>query len=174
MRMRTSAVKICSAALVALFMLGLLGARPTRAASTGPGKKSAFESSDFGIGDIPQAVATLLTATIAKGKKKNVLVVEATLSSGASSISSYLILGTTVNGVEMEPGYPNPNFVLQSCGGGLCTLTGTWWLDLDAAELANPGVFINQPLTVTLRGGEASAAPQSDGRVTMSVRLQKK
>ena len=31
-----------------------------------------------------------------------------------------------------------------------CTLTATWWLDLDAAEVANPGVFINQPLTVTL------------------------
>ena len=83
-------------------------------------------------------------------------------------------LRTTVNGVEMEPGSPNPNFVLQGCGSIPCTLTGTWWLDLDAAELANPGVFINQPLTVTLHGGEGFAAPQTEGRVAMSVRLQKK
>jgi len=173
--MRTSAVKICSAALVALFMLGLLGVRPTRAASTGPGKKSAFESSDFsGGGDIPAGVSPLLTATIVKGKKKNVLVVEAMLSTGASSSSSYLYLRTDVNGYEIEPLSGGSSEVLTDCNGTPCTLTAAWWLDLDAAEAAHPGVFINQPLTVTLRGGEGSPSPQSDGKVTMSVHLQKK
>ena len=169
--MRTSAVKICSAALVAFFMLGLLGARPARAASTGPGKKSAFESSD--LGDIPATVSPLLTATIVKGKKKNVLVVEAMLSTGASPSSSYLYLRTDVNGYEIEPLSGGSSQVLTDCNGP-CTLTAAWWLDLDAAEAAHPGVFINQPLTVTLRGGEVSPSPQVDGKVTMSVHLQKK
>ena len=172
--MRTSAVKICSAALVAFFMLGLLGARPARAASTGPGKKSAFESSDFsGGGDIPAGVTPLLTATIVKGKKKNVLVVEAMLSTGASLSSSYLYLRTDVNGYEIEPLSGGSSQVRTDCN-GFCTLTAAWWLDLDAAEAAHPGVFINQPLTVTLRGGEGSPSPQSQGKVTMSVHLQKK
>jgi hypothetical protein len=64
--------------------------------------------------------------------------------------------------------------VLQSCNDGLTTLMGTWWLDLDVAEAANPGVFIGMPLSVELVGGEGFAAFQSHGKVTMSVRLQKK
>ena len=170
--MRSFMMKICSAVLVALFMLGVLGAKPARAASTSPGKNSAFETSDFGNGDIPVIVSPLLTATISKGKKKYVLAVEARLSSGYSQVSSYLILRTKVNGVEMEPS--GPNDVVQACNGNPCTLTSTWWLDLDAAEAANPGVFIKMPLSVTLEGGEGFAAPQSDARVTMSVRMQKK
>jgi hypothetical protein len=167
-------ILVASVAIAALVVSAAVGPNPAFAASTGPGKKSAFESSDFGGGDIPVGVTTLLTASIEKGKKKYVLVVEATLSSGSSPVSNYLEFGPRVNGVEMEPGYPNPNFVLQACGGDPCTLTGTWWLDLDAAELDHPGIFINQPLTVTLHGGEGFASPQSDGRVTMGVRLQKK
>jgi hypothetical protein len=167
-------IVVATLTIVALVVIAAVGPDRAFAASTSPGKKSAFESSNFGNGDIPISNVALLDATIAKGKKKHVLVVEATLSSGFSSVFSYLILGTTVNGVEMEPGRPNPNFVVQGCSGVPCTLTGTWWLDLDAAEAANPGGFINQPLTVTLHGGEGFAAPQSDGRVTMSARMQKK
>ena len=173
--MRTFTVKICSAALVALFMLGVLGAKPARAASTSPGKNSAFESSDFnGSGDIPSGVTALLTATIVKGKKKNVLMVEATLSTGMSPSSSYLYVRTDVNGYEIEPLSGGSSQVLTNCNGTPCTLTAAWWLDLDAAEAAHPGVFIKQPLTVTLRGGEGSPSPQLDGKVTMSVRMQKK
>ena len=166
--MRTFMMKICSAGAVALFMLGVLVTKPARAASTSPGKNSAFESSDFGgFGDIPTQAVTLLTASIVKGKKKSVLVVEATLSAGGG-VSGTLALAVDVNGVEAEP----HNFVSQGCSGA-CAVTGTWWLDLDAAELANPGVFIKQPLTVTLKGGDGGS-PESDGKVTMSVRMQKK
>ena len=174
--MRTFMVKISSAALAALLLVGVVVAKPAGAASTSPGKNSAFESSDFsGNGDIPQAVTTLLTATIVKGKKKNVLVVEATLSTGSSSSSSYLYLRTDVNGYEIEPlDSGGSSQFLTFCNGTPCTLTAAWWLDLDAAEAAHPGIFIKQPLTVTLRGGEGLPSPQSGGKVTMSVRMQKK
>ena len=166
-------MKSCSAALVVLFMLGVLGAT-AHAASTSPGKFSAFESSDFGgTGEIPTGANPLLTATIAKGKKKYVLVVEATLSTGLSLSSSYLYLRTDVNGWEIEPLGDGSSEVLTDCNGP-CTLTASWWLDLDVAEAAQPGLFINQPLTVTLRGGEGIASTQSGGKVTMSVHLQKK
>ena len=56
---------------------------------------------------------------------------------------------------------------------GACTLTGTWWLDLDAAELAHPGMYINRPLTVTLIGGDFGVI-EFNGRVTMSVHMEKK
>ena len=117
--MRTSAVKICSAALVALFMLGLLGARPARAASTGPGKKSTFESSD--LGDIPAGVSPLLTATIEKGKKKNVLVVEAMLSTGASPSSSYGLPSKPARPRGFTPRARRSDTARPMPGGAACT-----------------------------------------------------
>jgi hypothetical protein len=168
-------ILVASVAIAAL-VIAPVGPNQAFGASTGPGKKSAFESSDFnGFGDIPAGVSPLLTATIVKGKKKNVLVVEATLSTGSSPSSSYLYLRTDVNGWEIEPlDGGGSSQVLTDCNGTPCTLTAAWWLDLDAAEAAHPGVFIGQPLTVTLRGGEGSPSPQYDGKVTMSVRLEKK
>ena len=35
-----------------------------------------------------------------------------------------------------------------------CTVTATLIMDLDAAELASPGSFINQPLTIVLSAGD--------------------
>lgn len=173
--MRTTAIMAVTVTMAALMMLA--GVIPHRAfaESTSPGKFSAFESSGFEpYGDIPVAVTSLLTATIAKGKKKYVLAVEATLSGGSSPVANSLMLRANANGVEMEPHSPGGNEVTHTCASALCTLTATWWLDLDAAEAAHPGVFINMPLSVTLEGGEFFASPQSDGKVTMSVRMQKK
>lgn len=171
-------ILVATVAIAVLMVGAAVGPNPALAASTGPGKKAAFESDDFGgSGDIPLNTVTLLTASIVKGKKKQVLVVEATLSGGSSPVSGTLSLSVDVNGVEAEPRGFGGNRVRQQCQdgsfAGLCAVTGTWWLDLDAAELADPGVFINQPLTVTLKGGDGGG-PQSDGKVTMSVRMQKK
>ncbi len=57
-----------------------------------------------------------------------------------------------------------------------CTVSGTWWLDLDAAEVAHPGVFIRQPLTITLLGGTVPGAgvPFVPGDASMSAVLEKK
>jgi hypothetical protein len=81
---------VATGAVAALLFVGGVAAGPDRAsaASTSPGKFSAFESSDLDGGDIPVGVSPLLTATIAKGKKKHVLAVEATLSTGSSSCHS--------------------------------------------------------------------------------------
>ena len=57
-----------------------------------------------------------------------------------------------------------------------CTVTATLIMDLDAAELASPGSFINQPLTITLWAGDAGpgggAGQPLD--VSMIVRMEKK
>jgi len=139
-----------------------------RAASTSPGKNAAFESAT--INPIPVPPATLLTATILKGKKRTVLAVEAMLTASAGPALKFTIR-PTVNGVDMEPQGAASQ---EGCSASIpCSATGTWWLDLDAAETANPGTFISQPLTITLIGGEQSGAA-IDGHVTMTARLQKK
>jgi hypothetical protein len=67
--------------------------------------------------------------------------------------------------------------VNEPCDVGVlhCTASGTWWLDLDAAEAANPDVFVGEPLAVELVGGLlAGSDPESSGTVTMSVQMLKK
>lgn len=147
-----------------------------RAANTSPGKKSAFASSDFGgNGDIPASGPPLLSVTLEKGKRKHVLAIEATLTSGVDLVPGALTFGVVVNGYEAEPKSACcGSFFTHPCGGA-CTHTGTWWFDLDAAESAHPGTFIGQQLTIELLGGEIpSNYPQGAGAVSMSVRMEKK
>ena len=77
------------------------------------------------------------------------VVVNGTVSgNGISTISGYV----TVNGVALQPG-----LVAQKCAGS-CSLSGTWFMDVDTAELANPGLFYyslsnKNPLTVQFVAG---------------------
>jgi hypothetical protein len=57
-----------------------------------------------------------------------------------------------------------------------CTVTGTFWLDLDAAaEAADPGMYLGKPLNISLSAG--SVAGGYSGRPykeTLSAQLVKK
>jgi hypothetical protein len=79
----------------------------------------------------------------------------------------------TVNGWGVEPFARSVAY----CTNGLCDSTsGSWWLDLDAAEAAHPGVFIGQPLLIRLIGGEISSSIDSNGEwnAALSVQMLKK
>ena len=52
-------------------------------------------------------------------------------------------------------------------------MTVPFWLDLDAAEAANPGVFIGKPLNIELLGG-AFSSPDGIYHATLSARMEKK
>lgn len=137
---------------------------------------------------LPAGSAVLLTtpgATLAKGKKKRVIVVEATMTSGIPGpLPMVLTMSATLNGVAMEP-TGNPVGIITECGGtGLspwlggpffgCTLSGTFWLDLDQAETASPGTFIGMPLTVALLGGDFAGVGGPPVVVSMAVREESK
>jgi hypothetical protein len=162
-----------------------LVAAPGHAASTSPGKSSAFESANLAA--MPEFPTPVLTASLAKGKKKTVLAISATITAGGGA-PICIGLQATVNGVLPEPsaGAATTAIAVQDCGGcnaqavpdSLCSTTGTWWLDLDAAELANPGVFINQPISVVLtagNGGNVVTCPCAGATdVSLSVVVTKK
>jgi hypothetical protein len=123
-------------------------------------------------------------ATLAKGSKRKVVVVEATMTSGGIMLLPPMVLSMSanVNGVLMEPGGA-PMGVVTDCGGTLmgplppmvgCTLSATFWLDLDQAETANPGVLIGMPLTVTLTGGDVAGIGGPPVLVSMAVRQEGK
>lgn len=115
---------------------------------------------------------TLLTAMIARGKSRRMLIIQATLQYNGTDASVYGMV-PTVNGHGVEPFSRSVAY----CTNSLCDSTaGSWWLDLDAAEAANPGEFVGQPLLVRLIGGEISAAVPTDGvwNAGLAVQMVKK
>lgn len=161
----------------------VMSATASMAASTSPGKNSAFESSSallVGPG------STLLTASLEKGKKKTVLAIEASYTDAAYSPTAatarVLGLTVTVNGLGVQPNPVAPYTVNTDCGftdtpPAACTVTGTWWLDIDAAETASPGLFVGQPLSIALVGGDLSLGALVGVQpmdASLSVRVTKK
>jgi hypothetical protein len=65
------------------------------------------------------------------------------------------------NGVDMEPTDSlGDATILQTGCQGLCRLSGTWWLALDLAEKAHPGMFVNVPIDVTSPANPCSRPPK--------------
>ena len=119
-------------------------------ASTSPGRNSVF-GSGTGTLNVDGEIAPL-AGTIQKGKSKKVLRLTASLGINGSPTLNGVFLRAFVNGVAFEPAV----FYQQQCNpsnGNACTVSGTFWLDLDAAEVASPGVFLGKPLNLTIEGG---------------------
>ncbi len=118
-----------------------------------------------------------LTARLAKGKKKMILVVEGAMGDdcGGGSMRGYGI-DPIVNGAYFMNGAPHfgGSFVEHSCFDGgdfTCYVTAHWWLDMD--DPAN-AALIGVPITVVLRGGEELGNPPCIVGMNLKVRLEKK
>jgi len=151
--------------------IGLAGvlAGSATVADISPGKISAF-ASIVEQNPLPGYGATLVSATIGKGRAKRALSIHATLNIRGAGATVVGIL-PRVNGVSAEP-----NRVVTDCTSHAeCSVSGNWYLDVDAAELANPDAFVNEPLLVELIGGEISlATPAIPWDATLSVLMVKK
>lgn len=99
---------------------------------------------------------------ISNSKKKRLLVVTGTANcAGNTSVS----LQAKANGVSLAPQTISTNCALS------CTLSGTFWLDLDDAEIANPTLFYNKlPLGIDLIG---SSSASTDCRMSVTAQLLK-
>jgi hypothetical protein len=158
----TDTSRVGRIAAAAVLALALSPAGLASAASTSPGKTSAFESSS----GVMTTFSPKPAAIIAKGKRKTVLAIEASYSDGASypTAPGIRVLGmiVTVNGIQAQPNPFSAYQYLTDCGFYdtptiACSVTGTFWFDIDAAELANPGMFVGQPLNVVLTAGDLTA-----------------
>ena len=143
-----------------IVLLFSLTAAPVFAAdaTTSPGKTSVFVAhQSSGYADICCQVK--LNATINRGRRHEVLRIDGTF----KAVNTF---GCSPTDVDMFPPQVNGIIVNPDALGGwisavahcdpsvhVCpTITGTYWLDLDAAEAANPGMFIGKPLNITLLG----------------------
>ena len=114
----------------------------------------------------------LLTATVQRGRSGRILFIHGSLDYNGTD---GFVIGVlpTVNGWGVEPFARSVAY----CTDQVCdTASGSWWLDLDAAEAAHPGTFIGQPLVVRLLGGEISSSVDSNGvwNASLSAQMQKK
>jgi len=161
--------------------IAALVADTTHAASVSPGKTAVYASTAAAvIGDPP---VTIVTATIAKGKKKRVLEVDLlVVLTGGPEGAGILSLAPRVNGLAvMEPtNAGTTKTATDACLEGplACTVSAQYWLDLDAAEAAHPGVFSKQPLVIDGQVGWGGVGgppiPPVAGDVSLRARLQKK
>jgi hypothetical protein len=178
--MRTSSVcaKWPLPLVVALSLLlppAIGNAAPVSSATTG--KKSIFVAEESGVtvdfGDVPP-----LTGTIAKAKS-GILAIEGqiTFLSDATAGTTGVYQQLLINGFALNAihpfSVPGPEV---NCGTGHseCTITATYWVDLDAAELEAPGLVLNQPLVITFRGGVLTGPAVVNYRASFSARLEKR
>ncbi len=112
------------------------------------------------------------TATIIKGKKKNVLIIESTVTVFGGGTDACLT-EVRVNGVLA---FPSTGFINVACtptsASGSQTLTATYWLDIDDAEAGHPGVFYGQPLNVVVKTN--TDAIGQVGSISVVARMEKK
>jgi hypothetical protein len=106
------------------------------------------------FGDMPTLYGTLL-----RGSRNTVLRIDASVlvKSDVSvpgvhvtpRLNGYLPITAGIGGRSFPCTSPNPIF---------CAATGTFWFDIDALEAAHPGEFIDQPLNISVDGGNTSAS----------------
>ena len=125
------------------------------------------------LNDGNNAPVVALSAVLKQGRKKHVIAVEAAMQV-ATSVASLPSLRVQVNGFAANG--PTVTIDCKLVNSVRCPLAGSWWLDLDAAEAAHPGVFIGKVLIVELLAGNETVSPPTNppAEVTMTVRLVKK
>lgn len=157
--------RIMGAVLVSLLALAPNMARAD--ASSTPGKFAAAVSQS----EVDLLQGGTVSGQLEKGKKKRILKI--TGRTDPEGMHGYLRSYITVNGIAVEPleGLYGDQAATYCTGGYPCLINATWWLDLDAAEAAHPGMFINVPLNVVMT---AYASVLVQGRMSLMAELIKK
>ena len=126
-------------------------------------------------GPLPGGLNPILVGTLAKGKAKRVVVVEGAVHTQDLGTPLFLTIKVDVNGITMEPLVLGNGIYETDCtagGSGMpwaCTVSGTFWLDIDQNPSLN-GV----PLTVTLAAQNVAGAFLLSVNASVSIRLEKK
>lgn len=159
---------IIAAALAVALCIPAAGAH---AQTLSPGKNVAYTFlTNVPIGNAYGSIAQI---SLQKGKKKRVLEVDVKIID-RQLISSTLQAYVLVNGVQMLPGAADaPQMTHCDHNWINCTLTAHFWADLDALELANPGMFKNVPLLIDVQGSVAGP-PTSNATIAVRGRMIKK
>lgn len=134
--------------------------------TTSPGKNTVHADKD----SVP-ITAIVVSGQILKGKKKTVLEIDGTIRLDTITPDNIVGVGAQVNGYNVQPS-PG-DFQSAYCDSSYpCSVQGSFWVDIDAMELAHPGEFAGQPLDIDLFG--AASGPAVNGDVSLRARVVKK
>ena len=119
----------------------------------------------------PSGDALLFRASIGRGHRGRVVTVTATASVDETS---YVIIGTPIVNTTFLFGAPALNLRCDATSFPVgvtpgCTVTATWWLDLDAAERGHPGEFIDKPLCLSFTGSERDQSVAGPTKTNLTV-----
>ncbi len=95
-----------------------------------------------------------LSGTLAKGSSRTQLRIETIFEWFSLVGGGTATVHAAVNGIPVQSGiFGGTQWETERCAASaFCLRTASFWLDLDAAEAANPGTFLGQPLTITVEG----------------------
>jgi hypothetical protein len=145
----------------------MLAASPASAQTFTSGRTFAFASSGTNV--LPLGSQGWTTVTIDKAKRKHVLEIDGSVTYTGNAAIQFLDVFTRVfTPVSSQTDCSGVSF------GGSCTVSAHWWVDIDAREAAEPGLWANQPVTVDLQGGVLPADQASNGSYTLRVMMVKK
>lgn len=154
----------------AAFLPLAMASQASATIDTSPGKNAVYVSGSVNL--TTSDAGPLLTGSMVKGKKKNVLEITGTVRGSLTGTSNAVGLKVLVNGLTTEPSSYNFSTVTLCNASFFCSATTHVFVDLDAAEAANPGLFVGQPLTIELRGIVSIGTMSGDGSI--QAHLQKK
>ena len=159
--------RLLTAGLAALLCVAVSGSALADA-TVSPGKAAAYTSvSGLSLGT---TFAPAAAVQILKGKKKRALEIEVTVIDSLY-VSHTIGSRVFVNGLAVTE--PTAAQFEHGCTSSFinCTAQAVYWLDIDAAEAANPGMFVNMPLNISV---EAQVDVATTGVVSVRSRLVKK
>ena len=104
---------------------------------------------------------TPLTGTLLKGSRNTVVRVDATVTVETSPAPSSLFISAALNNQYPGVGYSGHGTACADTH-PYCTMSMTVWFDIDQLEAAHPGMFVGQPLSVSLGGGGLTGGGAGD------------
>jgi hypothetical protein len=159
--------------LLAVFV-GVLVAAPSSSADVSTaGRTIALASS--GPNTVPLGTGAFGGVQIDKARRKHVVLIDGTLSFAVAPDVDYVDIYTrvysTVSGLEVSA---NGGIYATSCSGSACTVSGHWWLDIDALEAITPGNWVNRPLLVDMHGNTLPLGSTGIGSWALRLQMIKK
>jgi hypothetical protein len=111
---------------------------------------------------------TKTSVDLTTSRKKKMLIVHASAMQDGGINGQTVSVSVKANGITLEPGV-----LWNACAKGICTVGGTFFLDMAQAEAAHPGVFYNSlPMNVEAAGG--STVTGGNGSLSLVAELLKK
>ncbi len=118
-----------------------------------------------------------LSGVLRKGSAKTLLHLDVSALVTNGGAVTFVEIHPTLNGVDATPIFDGSQF--NTCDKSQtthCSVSGTFWWDIDVLEAAHPAAFIGQPLTIELNGGSVftPGAPAVTYEASFTAQIVKK